>query len=54
MKAILLAKELLVGNFKLMDKFGIAYDMDTAEYCYTIIAIAYDKKYAAISPLLIV
>ena len=38
-------KELLVGNFKLMDKFGIVYEMNPAEIVYTLIAIAYDKKF---------
>jgi Cd2+/Zn2+-exporting ATPase len=39
-------KELLVGNFKLMDKFGIAHDVNTDKLVYTVIAIAYDKKFA--------
>ena len=38
-------KELLVGNFKLMDIYGIPYDIDPASIVYTLIAIAYDKKY---------
>jgi len=38
-------KELLVGNFKLMDKNSITYDLDTSTIVYTIIAIAYDNKY---------
>jgi Zn2+/Cd2+-exporting ATPase len=38
-------KELLVGNFKLMDKFSITYDIDPAAIVYTLIAIAYDKKF---------
>lgn len=38
-------KALYVGNFKLMDKFAIAYDMDPASIVYTTIAIAYDKKF---------
>ncbi|MBK8775860.1 MAG: cadmium-translocating P-type ATPase [Saprospiraceae bacterium] len=43
LKAIVNDKELLVGNFKLMDKFNIAYDIDPASIVYTLIAIAYDK-----------
>ena len=38
-------KELLVGNFKLMDKFSIAYDIDPTTIVYTLIAVAYDKKF---------
>ncbi|MDQ0784243.1 Cd2+/Zn2+-exporting ATPase [Chryseobacterium sp. W4I1] len=39
-------KELLVGNFKLMDKFNISYDTNHANMVYTLIAIAYDQKFA--------
>ncbi|WP_114819901.1 heavy metal translocating P-type ATPase [Chryseobacterium sp. KLBC 52] len=39
-------KELLVGNFKLMDKFNISYDLNHANIVYTVIAVAYDKKFA--------
>ena len=39
-------KSLYVGNFKLMDKFSIAYDIDPASIVHTTIAIAYDKKFA--------
>ncbi len=46
LKAVVNSKELLVGNFKLMDKFDIAYDVNTDELVYTVIAIAYDKKFA--------
>lgn len=45
LKAIVNGKELLVGNFKLMDKFNIAYDIDPASIVYTLIAVAYDKKF---------
>lgn len=38
-------KELLVGNFKLMNKFGIKYDVDHSSIVYTTIAVAYDKKF---------
>ena len=33
-------KELLVGNFKLMDKFGISYDFDPTSIVYTTIAVS--------------
>ncbi|MDR2235942.1 MAG: cadmium-translocating P-type ATPase [Chryseobacterium sp.] len=46
LKATINGKELLVGNFKLMDKFGISYDVNHANIVYTVIAIAYDKKFA--------
>ncbi len=39
-------KELLVGNFKLMDKFSIQYDIDTSKIAYTLIAIAYNNQFA--------
>jgi Cd2+/Zn2+-exporting ATPase len=39
-------KELLVGNFKLLDKFSIKYDLDPGSIVYTTIAIAYDNKFA--------
>jgi len=45
LKATVNGKELLVGNFKLMDKFAIDYDVDSSSIVYTIIAIAYDKKF---------
>jgi Cd2+/Zn2+-exporting ATPase len=38
-------KALHVGNFKLMDKFAIVYDIDPASIVYTTIAIAYDNKF---------
>ena len=46
LKANINGKELLVGNFKLIDKFNISYDVKTDELVYTVIAIAYDKKFA--------
>jgi Cd2+/Zn2+-exporting ATPase len=45
LKAEVDGKELLVGNFKLMDKFSIAYDIDPKSIVYTLIAVAYDKKF---------
>lgn len=41
LKATIDHKELLVGNFRLLDKFGIAYDIDPASIVYTVIAVAY-------------
>lgn len=38
-------KALYAGNFKLMGKFSIDYDIDPASIVYTTIAIAYDKKF---------
>lgn len=45
LKATSKGKELLVGNFKLMDKFNIQYDVDPASIVYTTIAIAYDNQF---------
>ena len=45
LKAEVKGKELLVGNFKLMDKFSIQYDLNSTTIVYTLIAIAYDKKF---------
>ena len=45
LKATVDGKELLVGNFKLMDKFSIKYDADTSKIVYTLIAIAYDQQF---------
>lgn len=46
LKATANGKDLLVGNFKLMDKWGIAYDIDPSGIVYTLIAVAYDGKFA--------
>ncbi|WP_202703852.1 heavy metal translocating P-type ATPase [Flavobacterium sp. UGB4466] len=46
LKAEIDGKELHVGNFKLMDKFSIAYDVDPNAVVYTTIAIAYNNKFA--------
>lgn len=46
LKASIKGKDLLVGNFKLMDKFNIKYDLDPTHIVYTIIAIAYGGKFA--------
>lgn len=45
LKALIDGKELLAGNFKLMDKFGISYDVDVSLIVYTTIAVAFDKKF---------
>src|SRR5690554_7027940 len=45
LKANVNGEELLVGNFKLMDKFGIEYDLDPNSIVYTTIAVAFDNKY---------
>ena len=45
LKATINNKELLVGNFKLMDKFNISYDIKPENIVYTLIAVAYDKQF---------
>jgi len=45
LKATINNKELLVGNFKLMNKFSIKYDIDPTTIVYTLIAVAYDKQF---------
>ena len=39
-------KDFLAGNFRLMDRFNIKYDTDPAAFTETIIAIAFDGKFA--------
>jgi Cd2+/Zn2+-exporting ATPase len=46
LRAEISGKELLVGNFKLLDKYGIAYDVDPNSVVHTMIAISYNKKFA--------
>ncbi|MFD2598701.1 heavy metal translocating P-type ATPase [Sphingobacterium corticis] len=46
LRAFFEGKELLVGNFKLMDRFEVSYDMDPKSLVYTTIAIAFDGKFA--------
>ena len=46
LKAGINGKELLVGNLKLMDKFNIQYDTTLNTIVYTLIAVAYAKKFA--------
>lgn len=45
MKASRNGRELLVGNFKLLDKFGVAYPADLADIPLTVIAIAENKQF---------
>lgn len=45
LKSTINGKDLLVGNFKLMDKFGIQYDLDPNSIVYTTIAVAYDNRF---------
>lgn len=46
LKATVDGKELLVGNFRLMDASGIPYDFNPESIVYTVIAVAYDQKFA--------
>jgi len=46
LKATVNSKELIVGNFKMMDKFGIAYNLDIKDLVHTVIAIALDGRFA--------
>ncbi len=46
LKGTIDGKELLVGNFKMMDKYAIAYPIDPTNIVDTVIAIAYDNKFA--------
>jgi len=45
LKAMINGKEVLVGNFKLLKKFNIESDFKPENSVYTLIAIAYDKKF---------
>lgn len=45
LKAEVNGELLLVGNFKLMDKFAVIYDLDPNTIVYTTIAIAYKNKF---------
>lgn len=45
LKANVYEKELLVGNFKLMDKYSVQYDIEPNSIVYTVIAVAYDQKF---------
>ena len=42
-----LMAKLLVGNFKLLDKYSVVlYDIDPTSIVYTVIAVSYDHKFA--------
>lgn len=45
LRAFVQGKELLVGNFKLLDKFQVPYTVDPSTIVYTLIAIAYGGTY---------
>ncbi len=45
LKGVIEDKALLVGNFKLLDKFGVSYDVDPTSFVYTTIATAYDSRF---------
>src|SRR5690554_71828 len=45
LKSTVNGKKCLVGNFGLMDKFGIEYHLDPDSIVYTTIAVAYDTKF---------
>ncbi|WP_295211073.1 heavy metal translocating P-type ATPase [uncultured Chryseobacterium sp.] len=45
LKAIVGGKELLVGNFRLMDASGIRYDLNPDNIIYTVVAVTYDKEF---------
>ena len=38
--------DVLVGNFKLLDKFNVTYDLDPASIIHTVIAIGYKGQFA--------
>lgn len=44
--ALIDGRQLLVGNTKLLDKFGISYDTEIKDIVYTTMAIAVDNEYA--------
>lgn len=46
LRALIDGRQLLVGNTKLLDKFGISYDTEIKDIVYTTIAIAVDNEYA--------
>jgi len=45
LKAEINGKTLLVGNFRLLDKFSVRYDIDPSSIVYTVIAVAYDDQF---------
>ena len=45
MKATIQGKELLAGNFKLMEKFGVQHNVNNQNVSDTLIAVAYDRRF---------
>lgn len=45
LKGTVAGKELLVGNFKMMDQFKIVHSVDTQKIIHTVIAVAYDSNF---------
>ncbi len=45
LKSTINGTDILVGNFKLMNKFGIKYDLNPNDIVYTTIVVAYDNKF---------
>ncbi|MEC5157091.1 heavy metal translocating P-type ATPase [Chryseobacterium sp. MP_3.2] len=45
LRGMINGKELVVGNFKLLDQFQVQFDTDVSKIVYTVIAIAYDQKF---------
>ncbi|WP_439489368.1 heavy metal translocating P-type ATPase [Algoriphagus sp.] len=46
LRATVEGKELLVGSFKLMDKYAVSYDIDISRIVFTTVAFAYDGEFA--------
>ena len=46
LRALVDGHEVLVGNFKLLDKFNVVYDLDPATIVHTVIAIGYKGQFA--------
>lgn len=45
LKALYKGKEILLGNFKLLDKNNVKHNVDVKSIIYTTIALAYDKEF---------
>lgn len=45
LRATIDGKEILVGNFKLLDKFNVQYTVDPSTIVYTLIAVAYGGEF---------
>ncbi|PPL00189.1 heavy metal translocating P-type ATPase [Parapedobacter indicus] len=46
LSALLDGKQLLVGNFKLLDRFGVNYDAAAGHTTQTVVAVGYDGRFA--------